>query len=156
MTVPGILRALEEANLYRDALTWAQTDADISAVDGLDVPIVAGLLRKRAGAGHPASALVVTPTGRRAESVAAVASAAAEGQPPMLQLRWLKRGEMLVGQAGACQLLVKNNGQATAVDVVVEAFFPSTVRLITTLSRNRERDIKCGVAFRISRPSGVS
>ncbi|MEJ1087189.1 transcription-repair coupling factor [Microbacterium sp. Mu-80] len=75
MTVPGILRALEEANLYRDALTWAQTDADISAVDGLDVPIVAGLLRKRAGAGHPASALVVTPTGRRAESVAAALSA---------------------------------------------------------------------------------
>ncbi|UNK69926.1 transcription-repair coupling factor [Microbacterium sp. H1-D42] len=70
MTVPGILRALEEANLYRDALTWAQTDADISAVDGLDAPIVAGLLEKRAAAGHPASALIVTPTGRRTESVA--------------------------------------------------------------------------------------
>ncbi|MBN8205533.1 transcription-repair coupling factor [Microbacterium esteraromaticum] len=70
MTVPGILRALEEANLYRDALTWAQTDADISAVDGLDVPIVAGLLHKRAASGKPASALIVTPTGRRAESVA--------------------------------------------------------------------------------------
>lgn len=71
MTVPGILRALEEANLYRDALTWAQTDAEISAVDGLDAPIIAGLLRKRASTGRPASALVVTPTGRRAESVAA-------------------------------------------------------------------------------------
>ncbi|MGQ7310691.1 transcription-repair coupling factor [Microbacterium arabinogalactanolyticum] len=71
MTVPGILRALEEANLYRDALTWAQTDGEISVVDGLDAPVIAGLLRKRAQAGHPASALVVTPTGRRAESVAA-------------------------------------------------------------------------------------
>ena len=75
MTVPGILRALEEANLYRDALTWAQTDAEISAVDGLDAPIIAGLLRKRASAGRPASALVVTPTGRRAESVAAALGA---------------------------------------------------------------------------------
>ncbi|MFS2280253.1 transcription-repair coupling factor [Microbacterium sp. OR21] len=75
MTVPGILRALEKANLYRDALTWAQTDAEISAVDGLDAPIIAGLLRKRAAAGKPASALVVTPTGRRAESVAAALDA---------------------------------------------------------------------------------
>ena len=75
MTVPGILRALEEANLYRDALTWAQTDAEISAVDGLDAPIIAGLLRKRASGGRPASALVVTPTGRRAESVAAALGA---------------------------------------------------------------------------------
>ncbi|PKI92188.1 transcription-repair coupling factor [Actinomycetales bacterium SN12] len=75
MTVPGILRALEEANLYRDALTWAQTDAEISAVDGLDAPIIAGLLRKRASTGRPASALVITPTGRRAESVAAALAA---------------------------------------------------------------------------------
>ncbi|MBD8011147.1 transcription-repair coupling factor [Microbacterium sp. NPDC077391] len=75
MTVPGILRALEEANLYRDALTWAQTDAEISAVDGLDVPIIAGLLRKRVSAGRPASALVIAPTGRRAESVAAALAA---------------------------------------------------------------------------------
>ncbi|WP_417554386.1 transcription-repair coupling factor [Microbacterium sp.] len=71
MTVPGILRALEEANLYRDALTWAQTDGEISVVDGLDAPVIAGLLTKRAQAGQPASVLVVTPTGRRAESVAA-------------------------------------------------------------------------------------
>lgn len=71
MTVPGILRALEEANLYRDALTWAKTDAEISVVDGLDAPVIAGLLERRGRAGSSASALVVTPTGRRAESVAA-------------------------------------------------------------------------------------
>ncbi|MFE6734425.1 transcription-repair coupling factor [Microbacterium sp. NPDC057650] len=75
MTVPGILRALEEANLYRDALSWASTDADISLVDGLDAPVIAGLLQKRADAGHPAAVLVVTPTGRRAESVAAALDA---------------------------------------------------------------------------------
>lgn len=71
MTVPGILRALEEASLYRDALSWAQTDADLGLVDGLDAPTLAGLLGKRRAAGHPAALLAVVPTGRRAESLAA-------------------------------------------------------------------------------------
>ena len=75
MTVPGILRALEEANLYRDALTWAQTDADISLVDGLDAPAIAGLLDRRAQSGAPASVLAITPTGRRAETLAAAVQA---------------------------------------------------------------------------------
>ncbi len=66
---------MEEANLYRDVLGWSSTDADISLVDGLDAPAIAGLLGRRASAGHPASVLVVTPTGRRAESVAAALGA---------------------------------------------------------------------------------
>ncbi|MEV8250662.1 transcription-repair coupling factor [Microbacterium sp. NPDC076768] len=70
MTVPGILRALEEASLYRDALSWAHTDADLGLVDGLDAPALAGLLRKREAAGHPPALLAVVPTGRRAESLA--------------------------------------------------------------------------------------
>ncbi|MEU4016507.1 transcription-repair coupling factor [Microbacterium sp. NPDC028030] len=70
MTVPGILRALEEASLYRDALQWAHTDADLGLVDGLDAPALAGLLEKRARGGHPAALLAVVPTGRRAESLA--------------------------------------------------------------------------------------
>lgn len=75
MTVPGILRALEEATLYRDALAWAHTDADLGVVDGLDAPLLAGLLGKRAAAGHPAALLAVVPTGRRAETVAQAMSA---------------------------------------------------------------------------------
>ena len=70
MTVPGILRALEEASLFRDALSWAQTDADLGLVDGLYAPALAGLLAKRRAAGHPAALLTVVPTGRRAESLA--------------------------------------------------------------------------------------
>ena len=70
MTVPGILRALEEASLFRDALAWAHTDADLGMVDGLDAPTLAGLLRKRAAAGQPAAVLAVVPTGRRAETLA--------------------------------------------------------------------------------------
>jgi len=62
---------LEEATLYDDALAWAQTDADLGLVDGLDAPTIAGLLDKRARSGKPASLLVIAPTGRRAESLAA-------------------------------------------------------------------------------------
>ncbi|KQQ68655.1 transcription-repair coupling factor [Microbacterium sp. Leaf320] len=75
MTVPGILRALEEASLFRDALTWAQTDADLGLVDGLDAPALAGLLAKRRAAGQPPALLTVVPTGRRAESLAAALNA---------------------------------------------------------------------------------
>jgi transcription-repair coupling factor (superfamily II helicase) len=70
VTVPGILRALEEATLYRDALSWAQTDADLGMVDGLDAPTLAGLLEKRRAAGKAGALLAVVPTGRRAESLA--------------------------------------------------------------------------------------
>src|SRR5690606_5054043 len=69
--VPGSRRAWEGANRSRGALAWAKTDAEISVVDGLDAPVIAGLLDKRAQSGLPASLLIVTPTGRRAESVAA-------------------------------------------------------------------------------------
>jgi len=75
VTVPGILRALEEASLFRDALTWAQTDADLGLVDGLDAPALAGLLDKRRAAGQPPALLTVVPTGRRAESLAAALGA---------------------------------------------------------------------------------
>lgn len=61
---------MEEASLYREALGWAQTDADLGLVDGLDAPALAGLLAKRAAAGHPQALLAVVPTGRRAESLA--------------------------------------------------------------------------------------
>ncbi len=71
MTVQGIIRALEEeASGFRDALSWAQTDADLLASSGMDVPTIAGLLERRAAAGKPAAVLVVAPTGRRAESLA--------------------------------------------------------------------------------------
>lgn len=61
---------MEEASLYREALGWAQTDADLGLVDGLDAPALAGLLAKRAAAGHPQALLAVVPTGRRADSLA--------------------------------------------------------------------------------------
>jgi len=74
--VQGIIRALEEeASGFRDALTWAQTDADLLASAGMDAPMLAGLLERRSAAGKPAALLVVAPTGRRAESLAAALGA---------------------------------------------------------------------------------
>ena len=59
------------------AVEAARVDTDFSMVAGLDAPVLASLLadRGRAGAGGaPASLLVITPTGRRAESIGAVTS----------------------------------------------------------------------------------
>ncbi|WES64927.1 transcription-repair coupling factor [Microbacter sp. GSS18] len=69
MTVPGIVRALEQAESFRDAVTAASTDADFSLVEGLDAPLLAALVEHRAGTDRPQAVLVVAPTGRRAESL---------------------------------------------------------------------------------------
>ena len=71
MTIPGIVRALEQADSFREALTAGSADADFSAVTGVDAPLLAGLLQRRAAAGRPAALLLVAPTGRRAESIGA-------------------------------------------------------------------------------------
>ena len=69
MTVPGILRALEQAESFRDALAAASVDADLSLVEGLAAPLLAGLLERRRASDRPGVVLVVTPTGRRAETL---------------------------------------------------------------------------------------
>lgn len=79
MTIPGIVRALEQAESFRDAASAAVADAEFSLVDGLDVPVLAGLLERRRAAGRPAALLVVAPTGRRAESLGPALSAVLPG-----------------------------------------------------------------------------
>lgn len=69
MTVPGILRALEQDESFRDALSASSVDADFSLVEGLGAPLLAALIERRRAAGRPPMALVITPTGRRAESL---------------------------------------------------------------------------------------
>ncbi|HWI32378.1 MAG TPA: transcription-repair coupling factor [Microbacterium sp.] len=69
MTVSGIVRGLERAESFRDALTAASVDAEFALVDGLDAPLLAALLRRRAESGRPPVLLAITPTGRRAESL---------------------------------------------------------------------------------------
>lgn len=63
------MRALEQAEPFRDALAAASIDADFSLVEGLDAPLLAALLDRRRAAGKPPIVLVVAPTGRRAESL---------------------------------------------------------------------------------------
>ncbi|GGH38251.1 transcription-repair coupling factor [Microbacterium album] len=79
MTVQGIVRALETAESFRDALTASSVDADLSLVDGLDAPALAALLARRTAAGQPAALLAIAPTGRRAESLGAALGALMPG-----------------------------------------------------------------------------
>jgi len=49
----------------------ARIDTDFSMLPGLDAPVLAALLDARRGTDAPRSVLVITPTGRRAESIGA-------------------------------------------------------------------------------------
>ncbi|KJL34890.1 MAG: transcription-repair coupling factor [Microbacterium sp.] len=79
MTVPGIVRALVPSETFAGALRSATTDTDFSVVDGLDAPLIAGLLEKRREQGAPAVVLVVAPTGRRAEALGTALDALVPG-----------------------------------------------------------------------------
>lgn len=63
------MRALTQAETFREATDAAVSDADLSAVPGVVAPLIAGLVERRRAAGHAASLLVIAPTGRRAESI---------------------------------------------------------------------------------------
>ncbi len=55
----------------QSAADAARVDTDFSMLPGLDAPVLAALLAARQAGGAPASLLVITPTGRRAESIGA-------------------------------------------------------------------------------------
>lgn len=69
MTVPGITRALAQSPTFADAVAAASVDAEFSLVEGLDAPLLAALLERRASAGKPPALLVIAPTGRRVEAL---------------------------------------------------------------------------------------
>ncbi|MFM9961246.1 MAG: hypothetical protein ACKV2Q_08465 [Planctomycetaceae bacterium] len=50
---------------------------------------------------------------------------------PSVSVEWVKHGGINVGQECACDLVVKNTGKVSARQVVVEAWFPKSVRLTT-------------------------
>jgi transcription-repair coupling factor (superfamily II helicase) len=62
----GLIKALSRASTYSSALERADRSTDFSVVDGLRVPLLAGLLARRSG---PQAMLVVTATGRESEAV---------------------------------------------------------------------------------------
>ncbi|WP_353827162.1 transcription-repair coupling factor [Agromyces sp. SYSU T0242] len=71
MILQGLNTALSRASTIDRALAEAERNADFSAVAGLDAPLLAGLLRRRAEAGRPAALLVVTATSREGEALRA-------------------------------------------------------------------------------------
>ncbi len=56
-------------------------------------------------------------------------TASKQNGTPSVSVEWIKRSEINVGQECLCDLVVKNTGKMSAREVVVEAFFPATVRL---------------------------
>ncbi len=50
---------------------------------------------------------------------------------PVVKLQWQMHGDINVGQECECSLLVSNSGRAAANDVIVEATFPVSVRLLS-------------------------
>lgn len=65
----GLNTALSRASTIDRALGEALRSADFSAPDGLDAPLLAGLLQRRAEAGLPPALLVITATSREGEQV---------------------------------------------------------------------------------------
>jgi len=66
-------------------------------------------------------------------SSAGVASGAVGGldasHAPTICLQWVKKSPIVVGLECQCDLVVKNTGKTPARDLMVDAFFPPTVRL---------------------------
>lgn len=72
------------------------------------------------------------PAASQERPVAAVLPAATVGthQAPQVEVQWEARGEVTLGQQCQCALIVKNNGKVSASDIIVEAIFPESVRLV--------------------------
>ncbi len=72
VTVPGIVRALSQADSFREAVAAGSSGSvDVALADGLDAPLLAALIDRRRAAGQPPVILVIAPTGRRAETISA-------------------------------------------------------------------------------------
>jgi len=65
----GLNTALSRASTIDRALAEADRNADFSAPAGLDAPLLAGLLGRRAANGHPPVLFVVTATSREGEAL---------------------------------------------------------------------------------------
>ena len=82
------MRALEQAESFRDAAASASVDADFSLVEGLDAPLLASLLERRRAAGRAGALFVIAPTGRRAESLGPALEALLPGAEVMHFPAW--------------------------------------------------------------------
>ncbi|HVV99408.1 MAG TPA: hypothetical protein VHB77_03645 [Planctomycetaceae bacterium] len=80
-------------------------------------------------------------------SMALPESVGTTGNGPMVSVRWVTRGDVNVGQECRCALVVRNAGKSAAKEVVVEAAFPRTVRLLSAEPAPRENQEKLVWSF---------
>jgi uncharacterized repeat protein (TIGR01451 family) len=110
--------------------------ANNSAKKGIKVPPAAmqkpksRIARVAAEDGEEPAQSELAQSERAQSAAAASATSTSTGDVPMVSLRWTKNDQVNVGQECSCGLLVKNTGTLAAKDIVVEAYFPRTVRLI--------------------------
>ena len=63
---------------------------------------------------------------------ARVATSTSGPQTAKVTVHWVKKGDINVGQECQCQLLLTNTGAVAAKNVLVDAYFPTSVRLVKT------------------------
>lgn len=80
----------------------------------------------------PSDGAVTQASANVAASAPAAPSLALGSQTPVINLRWEALGEVNVGQECKCCLIAKNDSKVQAMDVVVEAYFPRAVRLLSS------------------------
>lgn len=84
-------------------------------------------------ADQPTAISPLQPTGNvPAERQQQILTNLSSGQPHV-SIEWKKNGDISIGQESTVELVVSNRGDAAAGDVVVEAWFPATVRLTKTV-----------------------
>ena len=92
----------------------------------------AGKIQQLRSVGKPPLTAAVAPAARK-EPVPAAKTASAtteESGSPHVTAKWHNHGDFNIGQECHCSLVVKNSGDAAAHDLVVEAFFPASVRIL--------------------------
>jgi len=59
---------------------------------------------------------------------------------PHVTAKWVKKTDINVGQECRCDLIVKNESKFSSKDIIVEAFFPSSVRLTSAKPMPRQEE----------------
>lgn len=85
MILQGLNTALSRASTIDRALAEAERNADFSAPAGLDAPLLAALLQRRAGAGRAPALFVVTATSREGEALRASLGPYLDGSAEILE-----------------------------------------------------------------------
>ncbi|MFC6354940.1 transcription-repair coupling factor [Luethyella okanaganae] len=67
MILQGLIAALSRAPTFETALGYANRDADFSLAEGLDAPLLAGLIERRRAGGRAPALFAITATGRESE-----------------------------------------------------------------------------------------